>query len=449
MERDPRRDLGPKILIHSPYALGNPNESPNGVSNFITEIEPHLERKGCVVRLLGPNIAEGDVNAADVALGRRVRITRNKTSSETSVLLNKRLAKAVLLTIRPDIVVFHEPLAGHVAHPFISAAKKEDGTLIPVFIGNFHARVESLDRATRASLWVGQRLKRVTFNRWGVPNGSTDGYINTVMGALDGKIAVSNATADFWNGIYPSEYEVIYNGINTDKLTPDGPRIEAWQDGKQTILFTGRHDERKGIEYLLEAYRLLSATRRSGIKLKITGEGKMTEKLKQIVREQNLLDVEFVGILSREELVKAYRTADIFVSPATGGEGFGRTLAEAMACGTLTIGSDIDGYREVLDYQPFAGMVEPRNPHGLAKQIAKFLDFPEEERQRLGQEAAEYTRRRFSWDVIADQHVLYYERMLSEHGRPRSEDWPRKERKKKGSMPVSRVRVVFERLRHR
>jgi phosphatidylinositol alpha-mannosyltransferase len=277
-------------------------------------------------------------------------------------------------------------------------------------------------------LWVGQRLKRVTFNKYGIPNGSSDGYINTVMGALEGKIAVSNATADFWKGIYPSEYEVIHNGINTDELIPDGPKIEAWQDGKKTILFAGRHDERKGIEYLLEAYRLLSTTRRNGIKLKITGVGKMTERLMQMTKEMNLIDIEFVGVLSRAELIKAYRTADIFVSPATGGEGFGRTLAEAMACGTLTIGSDIDGYREVLDYQPFAGMVKPKDPYDLAKQIAQFLDLPEETRQKFESDGANYAKQRFSWDIIAQKHILYYEKKLSEHGRPRQNDWPRKKK---------------------
>ncbi len=428
------RDSGLKVLIHTPYVLEVQDRSPNGVANYITEIKPHLEDKGCSVRLLGPNISDEQNNAADYTLGRRVKVSRNKTSSETSVSFNTRHARALLLTVKPDIIVVHEPLAGHAAHTIISGApKREDGTLIPAIIGTFHARAESLDWPTQASLWVGQRLRRVTFNKYGIPNGSSDGYINTVMGALDGKIAVSNATADFWKGIYPSEYEVIHNGVNTDELTPDGPKIEAWQEGKQTILFAGRHDERKGIEYLLDAYRLLSTTRRNGIKLKITGEGKVTDRLIRMAREMNLIDVEFVGVLPRAELVKAYRTADVFVSPATGGEGFGRTLAEAMACGTLTIGSDIDGYREVLNYQPFAGMVKPKDSRELAKAIAKFLDLPEEERQRLGQDAAKYARRRFSWDVIADRHISYYEKKLSEHGRPNRKDWPPKRRRVQAS----------------
>jgi glycosyltransferase involved in cell wall biosynthesis len=103
-------------------------------------------------------------------------------------------------------------------------------------------------------------------------------------------------------------------------------------------------------------------------------------------------------------------------------------LAEALSCGTLTVGSDIDGYREVLDYQPFTRMVESKNSRDLAKQIAGFLDLPEEERQRLSRQASEYARRRFSWEVIAQKHVLYYEKKLGEHGRPNFKDWPTKRR---------------------
>src|ERR1035437_7261274 len=136
MERDSKL----KILIDTPYVLGAQNKSPNGVANFITEITPHLEKKGATVRLLGPNIAEEDANAADYTLGRRVRVSRNKTSSETSVSFSKAHARALLLTVRPDIVVVHEPLAGHVAHTIICGCpKRQDGTTVPVSVGNFHA----------------------------------------------------------------------------------------------------------------------------------------------------------------------------------------------------------------------------------------------------------------------------------------------------------------------
>lgn len=423
------RDSGSKILIHSPYPLENSNESPNGVPNYIMGLIPYLEREGFRVRLLGPNITEKEMNAADYTLGRSFKVRRNKTSSDISFSLNKRLAEAILLTTRPDIVELQEPFAGHGAHTIISATpKREDGKPLPVIVSVHHARAEVLDWTTRASLALGKHLiKRPSFNKLGVPTGSTDGYINTVMRPLNSRVAISNATADFWNRIYPGDYEVIYNGINTDELTPDGPRIEAWEDGKKTILFAGRHDERKGIEYLLDAYRLLSETRRGEIKLKITGKGKMTERLMQMASDMNLADVEFLGILPREELVKAYRTADFLVAPSIGGEGFNRTIVEAMACGTLAIGSDIEGQREALNYQPFTRTFQPKDSHGLAIVLAQCLDLPQQEIERLGVQAAEYAKRRFSWDVIATQRVSHYKKMLSEHGKPRREDWPIKE----------------------
>ena len=58
--------------------------------------------------------------------------------------------------------------------------------------------------------------------------------------------------------------------------------------------------------------------------------------------------VEFLGRVSDEEKAQLFRTADVYVSPATGGESFGIVLLEAMAAGTAIVASDIHGYKGVV-----------------------------------------------------------------------------------------------------
>jgi phosphatidyl-myo-inositol alpha-mannosyltransferase len=422
---NPERSSHLKVLIQSPYPLRH--NRPDGVANFIIESVPYLEQKGCRVRLVGPSIKNGDRNAARLELGRTVKVAQNKTVAESSVSFNKERAKRILLAVKPDIVVMHEPLAGHSAHTMVAGCPKdEEGKPVPAMVGHFHARSESLSLLTRVSLDFAMFLRRVRFNKYGVPVGMTAGYLNTVFGNLDGSIAVSKATADFRKRIYPGECKVIPNGINTEELTPDGPRIEEWEDGRKTILFAGRHDERKGIDDLVRAFALLK-NKRDDVKLKITGEGKETDKLKRLVGELGVKeDVEFVGILPREDLVRAYRTADIFASPAIGGEGFGRTLAEALACGTTVVATDIEGYREVVRYgDPFAGIAQPRNPQDLSNVLCKKLDVPDERKGFIKHQAREYVQR-FSWETVADQTVDYYKQCLDRHGRTPRSVWPRK-----------------------
>ncbi len=197
----------------------------------------------------------------------------------------------------------------------------------------------------------------------------------------------------------------------------------------------------------MDAYKLLSFGR-NDIKLKITGNGQLTEQLKQKVSKDGLLDVEFLGVLSREDLVKAYRTADVFVSAATGGEGFGRTLAEAMATGTLTVGTDIEGYREVIgpvvaENKGFASMAKPHNPEDLARKIAGMINLPDDIRYILGREASAYVKNNFSWDIIADQTVEYYDQVLIEHGRYDKKEWPERQKIERGWKGMPKASVIF------
>jgi glycosyltransferase involved in cell wall biosynthesis len=427
---NPERSSSLKVLIASSYPIRK--ERPDGVTCFITELAPYLKNKGCAVRLVGPYLRDEKNNAADFTLGRPVRVSHKTTIHESGVSFNKALAAQLAKTVKPDIVVFHEPLASLNTHTFISGIpKRADGKPYPAIIGHFHAREEDLELPIRIGLFLLKFAKRLKFNRYGFPVGLTSGYLNTIFDSMDGRIAVSDATATFWRGISQADYKVIYNGIEAQELTPNGPKIEAWQNGKKTILFAGRHDPRKGIPDLLLAFEKIRS-KREDIQLKIAGEGKMTGEIRSLIKMRRIPDVELVGILSRADLVKAYRTADIFCSPARGGEGFGRVLAEALSCGTLVVGTDIEGYREVIwRGQPFARLALPNNLDDLAIKIEELLELPEEDVLRFGQEASSYAQGRFNWNTIANQTVAYYEKCLSEHGRTKCEDWPRRRRKSK------------------
>ncbi|MFH1535723.1 MAG: glycosyltransferase family 4 protein [Patescibacteria group bacterium] len=425
VERDQLR-----VAINTPYPLRK--NRPDGVTQFIVGLKPHLADKGCLVRTIGPHIKDKENNAADYTLGRTtVKLPFNNTVFESGYSFNKDRAEGILRAARPDVLVIHEPLAGHIAHTLISGCPRNpDGKLIPTVIGHNHAHIEWVNRKTNLVIKLIKRVKRPRRNGHTIE--LSDGYFNTIFDSMDGRIAVSKATADFWNKRYPCDNQkVIYNGIDTSSLTPEGPTIAKWNDGKQTILFCGRHDPRKGIEYLIKAYALLR-TQRDDIKLKITGEGQTTEKLYALVDELQVPDVEFLGILPREnasaevDLIRAYRSAKVFVSPATGGEGFGRTLAEALACGTLPVGTDIDGYREVIGGRPFARSARPANPNDLAIKIVDFLDMPEEERSALQAQGRQYVEDNFSWPKIAEETVLYYEELVKKHGKS---IWPQKKRK--------------------
>jgi phosphatidylinositol alpha-mannosyltransferase len=121
---------------------------------------------------------------------------------------------------------------------------------------------------------------------------------------------------------------------------------EPWPTERPTVLFLGRHEERKGLQVLLEAFGHLTATLGDGRVrpvLWIAGDGPQTEALRRGYPESS--DVVWLGVLSEQEKVRRLAAADVLCAPSLGGESFGMIIVEAMAARTPVVASDIDGYR--------------------------------------------------------------------------------------------------------
>jgi glycosyltransferase involved in cell wall biosynthesis len=346
----------------------------------------------------------------DFVLGVGFKITTDQTEFRAS-LSRKKTAKTILETIKPDIVIIHEPFVPSIGHTIISSL----GYPRPVIVGQFHARREDLNwRLKLAEFIMKYFVRRPKLSRRTLLSLST-GYVSTINNNLDGRIAVSQATRKFWQKMLPADYKVIYNGIDTDKLTPDGPKINEWmRDGRKIVFFAGRHDPRKGIDDLINALNILIKNGDDSIKLKIAGRGKMTEDLMGMVNKIDLQKrIEFVGILPYEKLIQAYRTADVVVAPSTAGEGFNRTIIEARACGTLVVCADINGQNEAIGKDLSVFMAKPGNPRDLALKIKSILNLGRAKRHEILKRGAEEVKTNFSWDTIAGEHIEYYKKLLN------------------------------------
>jgi hypothetical protein len=124
------------------------------------------------------------------------------------------------------------------------------------------------------------------------------------------------------------------------------------------------------------------------------------------VATRGLQGVVFLGRVSDAEKAQLFRTADIYCSPATGGESFGIVLLEAMAAGTPIVASDIHGYKGVVRRGREGLLVPPRDPKGLAEAIARLLDDPEL-RARMGA-AGQERAAEFSWPRVTAKVEDYY-----------------------------------------
>lgn len=400
------------ILLVSAYAFTN---EPGGVKDFILGIKTALQRNNCKVFIVAPGSkAARKKGLIDFILGMDFKIVTDQTEFRVG-FSRKETATKILSEVKPDVIVIHEPFLPAMGHTIISSIlerKSREG--FPIIVGQFHANREDLNWTLKAAEFIVRHLlRRPKLNKKTIL-GFSSGYVATISNNLDGRIVVSNATKKFWQKKLPADYKIIHNGIDTDKLTIEGPKITNWKkEGGKVLLFAGRHDPRKGIDDLIRALDILVKNGHKNIRVKIAGIGEMTETLQKMVKNLNLQkSVQFIGVLPYDQLIKAYRTADLVVTPSIGGEGFNRIIIEARSCGTLVVCTDIDGQNEAIgrDLAPF--MAKPKNPSSLAKQILTALNLPKAEKQKIREQGRREVVSRFDWKIIAKKHLLYYKKLI-------------------------------------
>lgn len=187
-----------------------------------------------------------------------------------------------------------------------------------------------------------------------------------------------------WAAIPPERAVVIPNTVS-DCFTPgDGAVLRhEWNlEGKKVLLTVGRmsaSERYKGQDQVIEVLPSLIAMGLDIVYV-IAGEGDDQQRLERIARDVGISNrVRFVGALSREELIEAYRMADIFVMPSTG-EGFGIAFLEAMACGTPALGFAVAGARDALADGVLGLITDEAN---LSRSIAEIFRDPEADRLEL------------------------------------------------------------------
>lgn len=115
------------------------------------------------------------------------------------------------------------------------------------------------------------------------------------------------------------------------------------------VLFLGRIQRMKGIFIALEAVSILQKEYGTAVSLVIAGGGTdgEPEEAERYVKENNLRDVQFVGFLSGEEKINAFRNAHVFILPSYD-EGMPCALVEALAFGLVPVTSGVGGIPDLV-----------------------------------------------------------------------------------------------------
>jgi len=194
--------------------------------------------------------------------------------------------------------------------------------------------------------------------------------------------------------IYGLEAIVSYQGVNTSLFRPMNLHWE------KMVVSVGSLTPLKGFDFLIRSLSYISAPQRPRLVI-ISNFGIPEEReyLKDLAKELEI-DVELLGSVSDEELVRYYNRAALTVyAPIR--EPFGLVAIESMACGTPIVAVDEGGIRETVVHDEVGVLVE-RNEEDFAHAITSLLQDPELS-SAYGINGRQEVEQKWTWDRAVDR----------------------------------------------
>jgi len=208
-------------------------------------------------------------------------------------------------------------------------------------------------------------------------------------------IAVSKFTADTLevNGVSKAKIFTSSNGIEYRTIEKVKP---LYRKKFFDAVFVGRISWEKGISDLVFAWKKVTV-KDPYAKLLIIGVGPQLAELKEIIQKLGLNDNVFVkGYCEDEEMYALMKSSKTYIFPSMF-EGWGLSIAEALACGLPVICYDIPALKEVFGGCRSVFLVPVGDLFEFASQISRVLNM---DYKVLGKEGKSFVRK-FTWEQAA------------------------------------------------
>ncbi|HZP55463.1 MAG TPA: glycosyltransferase family 4 protein, partial [Candidatus Saccharimonadales bacterium] len=336
-------------------------DRPGGIPQFIVHLHHGLKKKGHEVKVITqrPASFKGQAPQDYILLGvtRTFKVSGFGTEGSWGMPTDSEEIAKVLEQESFDVINFHEPWLPMLAWQMLKHSKA-------AHVGSFHANL--IDTAA-GKAWTSR-----VFTPYGRPLLNQMHLFTATTPAASGMLIIR---ADMSK---KREKELIENlkyipcGIELSTYKPVKKKQPLNGPSTKTIVYVGRLEKRKGVDYLLTGFAELKKEM-PNVHLIIAGKGVRDKKLKQYVETEGIKDIAFPGYVSDEEKRRLLGNADLACFPSPYGEGQGIVLLEAMAMGTPLLAGNNAGYASVMTGQGRVGLVDPEATKDFANRMAVFL----------------------------------------------------------------------------
>jgi len=270
-----------------------------------------------------------------------------------------------------------------------------------VLVVEANPRILSTPRAVR---WMHARNRPVLGWGLGAPPilGSLSGLRQRerehFLNGLDGWISYSQRGADEYRmmGLDPDRIFVAGNAVASKPEAPPPPKPDVFS-GPPVVLFVGRLQRRKRIDYLLQACARLPSSLQPC--LEIVGDGPDRSRL-ELLAERIYPQANFPGAKHGQELAGYFRSADLFVLPGTGG----LAVQQAASHGLPLIVAQGDGTQDDLVRAENGWLIPPDEQTALRDALKQALSDPARLR-RMGGESYRIAAEEVNIERMADVFI--------------------------------------------
>lgn len=190
----------------------------------------------------------------------------------------------------------------------------------------------------------------------------------------------------------PERVTSVPMGADLSDFSP-GKEVPSEESAPFTFLFAGYAGRRKGTDLLLSSSARLA---QDGYNHRVQFAGDGDDGL----FAKTEAPVERLGYLNREELVAAFRRADVLVLPSRH-DSFGRVVVEAMATGLPVLLSEHVGAKEAVTEGDTGWIVPAEDVGALTGQMRWCIEHPEQ--VNAMREACESTANDYSWAAYRER----------------------------------------------
>ena len=217
------------------------------------------------------------------------------------------------------------------------------------------------------------------------------------------RLGISNDIRLIPNGIHAN---ACVDSVNSSDFLAMHPSLQ----GKPVLLFLGRIHPIKGLDLLVDAFKLV-LNRYPETHLVIAGPDENGYKQHiedQLKGNETYANCIFTGLLSERDKLKALKLANILVLPSYS-EVMGIATLEGMDAGLPVVITEGCQFPEVAENG--AGLVVQHTSTSLSDAILYLLDNPQI-RKKMGQIGQQLISQTYNWSTISDSYIDLYADIL-------------------------------------